>query len=139
MKTINATLAALVVTTALATPTLATQEPMPPRPQSPQTQPPAPPQDAPQRPQVDMRADTAEDQMATGRLVRVDTDEMIIVIKGADDQEQQFRYTDTTKVVGAQEQVSGLSTRAGSQVIVHYTRGAGETRIATKVQFDEKK
>ncbi len=86
-----------------------------------------------------MRADAAEDKTATGRLVRVDTDAMTIVIKGADDQEQQFRYTDKTKVVGAQEQVSGLSTKAGSPVIVHFTQGAGETRIATKVQFDEQK
>ena len=51
---------------------------------------------------------------------------MTIVIKGADDQEQSFRYTDNTKVIGAQEQVSGLSTKAGSLVTVHFTQGAGD-------------
>ena len=62
--------------------------------------------------------------MATGRLVKVNTDDMTIVIKGADDQEQEFRYTDATKVIGAQEQVSGLSTKAGSLVTIHFTQGA---------------
>ena len=104
---------------------------------------PAPTQQAPtvddqQRPQIDIRAEAADAKtMATGRLVRVNTDDMTIVIKGADDQEQEFRYTDNTKVIGAQEQVSGLSTKAGSLVTIHFTQGAGDTRIATKVQFDD--
>jgi len=130
MKMFKGTLASFVVMTALATPALAMQEPQSQQPQTPQIQP---------APQADMRSDAAETKTATGQLVRVDNDAMTIVIKGADDQEQSFRYTDNTKVVGAQEQVSGLSTKAGSPVIVHYTQGAGETRIATKVQFDEQK
>ena len=134
-------LASLVVVTALGTPAFAQD-------QKPQPEPvplPAPTQQAPtvddqQRPPVDIRSDVSEEKtMATGRLVRVDTDEMTIVIKGADDQEQSFRYTDGTKVIGAQEQVSGLSTKAGSLVTIHFTPGAGDTRIATKVQFDTKK
>ena len=136
MNNVNATVGSFIVMAALATPALASQEPMPLRPPTPQTQP-APPQDAPQRPDIDTRA--AEDKTTTGLLVRVDTDAMTIVIKDADDKEQQFRYTDKTKVVGAQEQISGLSTKAGSPVIVHYTQGAGETRIATKVHFDKQK
>ena len=140
MKSINATLASLVVMTALATPALAIQEP---KPQP--TQPPAPTealptQDDEQRPKIDMSTDTAvEKTTVTGKLVRVDTDDMTIVIMGADDQEHEFRYTDNTKVIGAQEQVSGLSTKAGSLVTVHFTQGTGDTRIATKVQFDAKK
>ena len=140
MKSINATLASLVVMTALATPALAIQDPKPQPTQPPAPTQPAPTQDDQQRPQIDMRADAAVDKMtATGRLVRVSSDEMTIVIKGADDQEHEFRYTDNTKVVGAQEQVSGLSTKAGSLVTVHFTQGTGDTRIATKVLFDEKK
>lgn len=140
MKTINATLASLVVMTALATPALAIQDPKPQPTQPPAPTEPAPTQDDQQRPQIDMRTDAAaEKTMVTGRLVRVSTDEMTIVIKGADDQEHEFRYTDNTKVVGAQEQVSGLSTKAGSLVTVHFTQGTGDTRIATKVLFDEKK
>ena len=140
MKNFNNALASLVVVTALGTPAFALQNPKP------QPEPlPAPTQQAPtvddqQRAPIDIRSDdSAEKTMATGRLVRVDTDEMTIVIKGADDQEQTFRYTDGTKVIGAQEQVSGLSTKAGSLVTIHFTQGAGDTRIATKVHFDTKK
>lgn len=140
MKTINATLASLVVMTALATPALAIQDPKPQPHQPPAPTQPAPTQDDQQRPQIDMRSDAAaEKTTATGRLVRVSTDDMTIVIKGADEQEHEFRYTDNTKVVGAQEQVSGLATKAGALVTVHFTQGTGDTRIATKVQFDEKK
>jgi hypothetical protein len=141
MKNLNIALASLVVVTALGTPAFAQD-------QKPQPEPvplPAPTQQAPtvddqQRPPVDIRSDVSEEKtMATGRLVRVDTDEMTIVIKGADDQEQSFRYTDGTKVIGAQGQVSGLSTKAGSLVTIHFTQGAGDSRIATKVMFDTKK
>ena len=93
-----------------------------------------------QRPPVDIKSEASEEKtMATGRLVKVNTDDMTIVIKGADDQEQSFRYTDGTKVIGVQEQVSGLSTKAGSLVTIHFTQGTGDTRIATKVHFDTKK
>ena len=141
MKTLNTALASFVVITALGTPAFAQD-------QKPQPEPvplPAPTQQAPtvddrQRPPVDMKTEASEEKtMATGRLVKVNTDEMTIVIKGADDQEQSFRYTDATKVIGAQEQVSGLSTKAGSLVTIHFTQGTGDTRIATKVQFDTKK
>ena len=134
MKNVNATLASFVVMTAIAAPVLA---------QSPSPQPaPEPTQQAPtqverQTPQIDMRAVIDEKTTAKGRLVKVDTDTMTIVIKGEDDQEQEFRYTDATKVVGAQEQVSGLSTKAGSVVMVHFIQGAGDARIATKVHFTE--
>lgn len=134
MKNVNATLASFVVMTAIAVPALAMQAPVPsPAPIQ------APTQDERQPPQIDMRAVTPEKTTAKGSLVRVDTDSMMLIIKGADDEEQQFRYTDATKVVGAQEQVSGLSTKAGSLVTVHFIQGAGETRIATKVHFDEEK
>lgn len=141
MKKINTALASLVVMTALGAPAQAFQDPKP------EHTTPSPTQPAPttsgvddqQRPQVDLRTDADEmKNMATGRLVRVSTDEMTIVIKGADDQEHEFRYTDNTKVIGAEEQVSGLSTKAGSLVTVHFTQGAGDARIATKVHFDPK-
>ena len=141
MKKFNTALASLVVVTALGTPALAQDQRPHPAPQAPAL--PAPTEQSPtvddrQRAPVDMQSDETM-TMATGRLVKVDTDEMTIVIKGADDQEQSFRYTDSTKVIGAQEQVSGLSTKAGSLVTIHFTQGAGDTRIATKVHFDSKK
>ena len=140
MKKFNNALASLVVVTALGTPAFALQDQKP-QPAEPL---PAPTQQAPtvddrQRAPIDVKSDVSEKTMATGRLVRVNPDEMTIVIKGADDQEQSFRYTDGTKVIGAQEHVSGLSTKAGSLVTIHFTQGAGDTRIATKVHFDTKK
>lgn len=139
MKNVNATLASFVVMTAIAVPALAAQSPSPQPAPSPTQQ--YPTQDERRTPQIEVRdADADEKTMVKGRLVRVDADTMTIVIKDGDDEEQQFRYTDNTKVIGAQEQVSGLSTKAGALVMVHFMPGAGDTRIATKVHFtDEKK
>ena len=142
MKNVNATLGYLVVMTTLTVPALATQAPTPAPPPSPSPAPvrQSPTQDDRQPPQLDMRAMTPDEKTtAKGRLSRVDSDLMTIVIKDADGEEQEFRYTDATKVVGAQEQVSGLSTRAGALVTIHFIQGAGENRIATKVHFDDEK
>jgi hypothetical protein len=141
MKNFNTAFASFVVVAALGTPALAQDQ----KPQPAPVPLPAPTQQAPtvddeQRPPVEIKSDASDmKNMATGRLVRVNTDDMTIIIKGADDQEQSFRYTDNTKVIGAQEQVSGLSTKAGSLVTIHFTEGATGTLIATKVHFDTKK
>ncbi len=133
-KSVNATLASFAVITALALPALATPTQAPvDAPVAPQ----APIADDRQPPQPALPAAPAESQSAKGTLVKVDTDAMTIVIKGDDQQEQQFRYTDATQVVGAQEQVSGLSTKAGARVTIHYIAGAEDNRVATKVEFDE--
>ena len=143
MKKITSTFATLVVVTALGAPAFAqaptTTTPLP-APQQPTQQEPTTEQP---RPSIGVTPleddDKAETRTMTGRLIRVDSDEMAMFIKGADDKEQRFRYTDATKVVGAQEQVSGLKTKAGSLVTVHYTESTTDVLIATKVQFDEKK
>ena len=151
MKKFTGTFASLAVITALATPAFA-QDPQPttdPQTQSttqaPERQDPATRQ-APtvdqQTPRIDMSAQrddsaTAEANMVTGELVKVDSDLMEITIKGADDTEHTFRYADSTKVEGAEGQVSGLKTKAGQLVTVHFTEGAGDARIATKVKFDK--
>ncbi len=146
MKKLTGTLASLAVITALSAPAFA-QDPQPttqPRPQPtfPQTQ---EPQVDPrqQSPRIDMstqRDDSATlARHVTGELVKVDSDLMEMTIKAADDKEHTFRYTDATKVEGADEQVSGLATKAGQLVTVHFIEGAGDARIATKVKFDTKK
>jgi hypothetical protein len=138
MKTFTGTFATFAIITALATPALA-QDPQPTpqsRPETQQTQP-APRQPVPlddQKPATDV----AEENSITGELVKVDNDKMEIVIKSADDSQHTFRYADSTKVVGAEGQVSGLATKAGQLVTVHFTKGAGDSRIATKVSFDKK-
>ena len=148
MKKFTGTFAALAVITALSTPAFA-QAPTAGSPQAPTTstqgqpeqQSPATVRPQDQSPKLDMstRDDKAAGaNMVTGELVKVDTDLMEITIKAADDQEHTFRYADSTKVDGADEQVSGLATKAGQLVTVHFTQGAGDSRIATKVKFDKK-
>ena len=142
MKTFTATFASFALVTALATPAFA-QDPQPTPQPSPQQAQPAPRAPVPlddEKPKVDMSTSeaAAEDTSVTGELVKVDTDAMAIVIKAADDTEHTFRYADSTKVVGAEGQVSGLATKAGQLVTVDFVQGAGDTRIATKVTSDKK-
>jgi hypothetical protein len=135
MKKFTGTLASLAVITALASPAFAQDpQPRPDDPQAPQTQ----PVDR-QQPQIDMprEQDMAQDTSVTGKLMKVDPDAMTITIQSADETEHTFRYADSTKVVGEEQQVSGLSTRTGQLVTVHFVQGAGDTRIATKVKFDK--
>ncbi len=154
MKKFTGTFASFAVITALATPAFA-QAPQPqpapapqtqstteaPERQDPSTRPQSPEH---QSPKIDMSAQrddsaTADKNMVTGELVKVDTDLMELTIKAADDSEHTFRYADSTKVEGAEGQVSGLATKAGQLVTVHYTQGAGDSRIANKVTFDAPK
>lgn len=148
MKTLNQCLAAgaVLTFTALAAPTVAQEQRPFPQQTEPQTSPrpqdPTPPWSRPQeRPPVDDNMPTmrTEARKVSGTLVKVDNDQMQLRIKGADDTEHTFRYTAATKVEGADAQVSGLATREGQMVTVHYTEGSGDTRIATKVEFGKSK
>ncbi len=155
MKKLTGTFASFAVITALAAPAFA-QDPQPTTdPQTQSTTPAPAPQDPATRqqdpsprhqaPKIDMSserddsatAQRADKNMVTGELVKVDADLMELTIKAADDTEHTFRYADSTKVEGAEGQVSGLATKAGQLVTVHYTEGAGDSRIATKVKFDK--
>lgn len=141
MKKLTGTFAALAVITTLSAPAAFAQAPTTSTHGQPEQQSPTTVQPQHQSPKLDMstRDDTAaQADMITGELVKVDTDLMEITIKSADDQQHTFRYADSTKVVGADEQVSGLATKQGQLVTVHFTQGAGDSRIATKVKFDKK-
>ncbi len=140
MKTFTGTLASFAIITAIAAPALA-QDPQPSSPQPTQQAQPAPRYPVPldqDKPQTEMATEAADESSATGELVKVDTDAMELVIKSADDTQHTFRYADSTKVVGAEGQVSGLATKTGQLVTVHFTKGAGDSKIATKVSFDKK-
>ena len=140
MKTFTGTLASFAIITAIAAPALA-QDPQPSSPQPTQQAQPAPRYPVPldqDKPQTEMATEAADESSATGELVKVDTDAMELVIKSADDTQHTFRYADSTKVVGAEGQVSGLATKTGQLVTVHVTKGAGDSKIATNVSFDKK-
>ena len=73
-----------------------------------------------------------------GELLRVDTTAKAFSIRTAQGAQMQFKYTDDTKVVGADRGVAGLATMAGSQVTVHHTK-QGEDNIATQIEVMAKK
>ncbi len=67
---------------------------------------------------------------AQGELVKVDADAKMITIKNAEGAELQFAFNDKTEVVGAQDGVAGLATKAGTKVTVEYTEEGGAKTAA---------
>jgi len=73
----------------------------------------------------------AATSVAQGQLVRVDATAKTLIIQGAQGQ-MSFRYTDQTKVSGAQEGVAGLATMSGAQVTVRFVKQQQDS-IATEI------
>lgn len=112
------TTAAFALATFLSAPAFAQQTPQPPQPA------PAP---APQT------QEERQDAMSiTGELVDVDANEKTMTLKTADGTEETVRYTDATKVTGADRGIAGLANDDGTRVTVRFS-GTGENRIATDI------
>lgn len=75
-------------------------------------------------------------QAASGELVKVEPTARTLTIK-ADGRDQQFSFTEATKITGAQGP-SGLATMEGSQVTVMYTT-KDTVRTATEIRVSPKK
>ncbi len=134
---LNETLAALAAVTLLSVPALA------------QT-PPAHPPTQPTEQQQPATMDAPRTESLRGSLVRVDTDKMKLTIKDTAGVEHTFRYNPQTEVIGSQEGVAGLATKAGTNVTVHYKSDSSDramseaparnddkkTRIATKIEIE---
>ncbi len=58
--------------------------------------------------------------LAQGELVSLDTGDNAITIRTADGARMDIHYNDQTKVMGAESQVAGLATKAGTKVSVKY-------------------
>jgi hypothetical protein len=60
-----------------------------------------------------------------GILVKVDSDAKTLSVRGADNKDMVFHYTDKTQVVGS-ENVQGLAGKSGTKLNITYTveRGA---------------
>jgi len=69
---------------------------------------------------------------AQGELVKVDADAKMITIKNAEGAELQFAFNDKTEVVGAQDGVAGLATKAGTKVTIEYTEEGG-AKLASRI------
>lgn len=128
MRAITSNFTALAITAALASPAFA-QEPMPRPTPVPEEQQPAP------ITQQAVPSEPTEASSIKGSLVKVDADLMELTIKTDDDTVQTFRFAESTAVVGADGPVTELASKAGSTVKVYFT-STGDTKIATKVEFD---
>ncbi len=83
-------------------------------------------------------APATQASVAQGQLLRVDPNAKAIEIRSSEGTQMQFRYTDDTKVTGADKGVSGLATMAGSSVTVHFSK-QGQDNIATEIEVQAAK
>ena len=72
-----------------------------------------------------------------GDLLRVDPDAKTITVQPAQGADQEFKYTDDTKVVGGDKGVAGLATMKGSRVTVTF-KTEGTSRVATQIEIHPK-
>ena len=68
-----------------------------------------------------------------GELTRVDAIAKTLAIRTAQGADMQFRYTDETKIIGADKGVAGLATMAGAQVRVSHVK-QGDDNVASQVE-----
>jgi hypothetical protein len=76
--------------------------------------------------------------MAQGQLQKVDATAKILVIRTAQGAQMEFRFTEETKVTGAEGEVAGLATKAGSDVTVKYIQQE-KANVATEIHVLPKK
>jgi Cu/Ag efflux protein CusF len=82
------------------------------------------------------QAQQAQSASASGELAKVDVTAKTITLKAAGG-DQQFSFTDETKITGAQG-AAGLATMEGSQVTVMYTT-MDRVQTATEIRVTPKK
>jgi len=61
-----------------------------------------------------------EEKMFQGLLVRIDTDARVLMVKGPDNKDLQFIYTEQTEIVGPEKTVQGLATKSGAKLKITY-------------------
>lgn len=74
----------------------------------------------------------------TGQLTRIDPSAHSIWMKGPDDKEMTFTYTDQTQVVGGENGIQGLAGKTGTQLRVTYHEDNG-TNLATRIEVAQSK
>jgi hypothetical protein len=78
-----------------------------------------------------------EPSIAQGQLVKVDASAKTMTIRTAQGAQMQFVYTDATRVIGADEGVAGLATKAGSDVTVHFVK-KDQDNVAVQIEVQKK-
>ena len=78
-------------------------------------------------------ANPPQPTVTEGELVRIDATAKMLSIRTAQGADMQFRYTEETKVIGADKGVAGLATMAGTQVRVSHTK-QGADNVASQIE-----
>jgi hypothetical protein len=80
----------------------------------------------------------AQNKTAIGELAKVDVAAKEITIKGADNKEMVFTYTDATQMSGVEGGAQGLTGKAGATLRVTYQERGG-ANLASRIEVQEKK
>ena len=80
----------------------------------------------------------AAEKVFQGQLAKVDADAKQIIVKGANNQEMTFDYTEATQVLGPERNVQGLAGKTGADLKISYRDAAGK-HLATKIETAEPK
>jgi len=80
----------------------------------------------------------AQAKTATGQLAKVDVNAKEITIKGADNKDMVFTYTDATQMTGVEGGAQGLTGKSGATLRVTYQERGG-ANLATRIEVQEKK
>jgi hypothetical protein len=78
-----------------------------------------------------------QDKVFQGQLTNIDANTKVISVKGPNNVEMTFEYTDATQVIGSDKNVQGLAGTT-AEVKVTYRDAAGK-HIATKIETAEKR
>ena len=80
----------------------------------------------------------AQAKTATGQLAKVDVNAKEITIKGADNKDMVFTYTDATQMTGVEGGAQGLTGKSGATLRVTYVERGG-ANLASRIEVQEKK
>ena len=80
----------------------------------------------------------AQAKTATGELAKVDAAKKEITIKGADNKEMVFTWSDATQISGVEGGAQGLSGKTGATLRVTYQERGG-ANLAARIEVQEKK
>src|SRR3954469_18848572 len=80
---------------------------------------------------------TLTEKTFTGQLSKIDTAAKLIAVKGPDQKDMIFNYSDDTQVISPDKTVQGLSGKTGAQLRISYREERG-SNMATKIELIEK-
>jgi Cu/Ag efflux protein CusF len=80
----------------------------------------------------------AQAKTATGQLSKVDVKAKEITIKGADNKDMVFTYSEATQMTGVDGGAEGLTGKTGATLRVTYQERGG-SNLASRIEVQEKK